>query len=141
MFTAVDDHEVPVVGNLLCCQPNCEAAFGVDFRRQQRNFFQLAVPRGNMVFGGGYTQDLSTGNGGNGLADLFLGVAQHVEQDTLSGADTTRYWDLAGFVQDDYRVRPNLTLNLGMRYDIASPANGRVANFDMNAAWIDAGLF
>ncbi len=108
--------------------------FGVDFRRQQRNFFQLAVPRGNMAFNGGYTQDLSTGNGGNGLADLFLGVAQHVEQDTLSGVDTTRYWDVAGFAQDDYRVRPNLTLNLGLRYDLTSPANGRVANFDMDRA-------
>jgi 2,5-furandicarboxylate decarboxylase 1 len=32
MFTAVDDYDVPVVGNLLCCQPNCEAAFGIDFR-------------------------------------------------------------------------------------------------------------
>src|SRR5579883_1215369 len=30
MFTAVDDYDVPVVGNLLCCQANCEAAFGLD---------------------------------------------------------------------------------------------------------------
>lgn len=106
--------------------------FGVDFRRQQRNFFQLAVPRGTMAFNGGYTQDLATGNGGTGLADLFLGVAQHVEQDTLIGQYPTRYWDMAEFIQDDYRVRPNLTLNLGFRYDLASPANGRVANFDLN---------
>jgi 2,5-furandicarboxylate decarboxylase 1 len=32
LFTAVDGYDVPVVGNLLCCQPNCEAAFGSDFR-------------------------------------------------------------------------------------------------------------
>ena len=32
IFTAVDDHDVPVIGNLLCCQLNCEAAFGLDFR-------------------------------------------------------------------------------------------------------------
>jgi 2,5-furandicarboxylate decarboxylase 1 len=30
MFTAVDGYDVPVVGNLLCCQANCEAAFGLD---------------------------------------------------------------------------------------------------------------
>ena len=30
--------------------------YGVDFRRQQRNFFQLAVPRGYMNFGGGFTE-------------------------------------------------------------------------------------
>jgi 2,5-furandicarboxylate decarboxylase 1 len=32
LFTAVDGYDVPVVGNVLCCQPNCEAAFGTDFR-------------------------------------------------------------------------------------------------------------
>ena len=31
LFTAVQGHDVPVVGNLLCCQANCEAAFGVGF--------------------------------------------------------------------------------------------------------------
>jgi 2,5-furandicarboxylate decarboxylase 1 len=31
LFTAVDGYDIPVIGNLLCCQPNCEAAFGVDF--------------------------------------------------------------------------------------------------------------
>jgi 2,5-furandicarboxylate decarboxylase 1 len=30
MFTAVDDYDIPVVGNLLCCKENCEAAFGLD---------------------------------------------------------------------------------------------------------------
>jgi len=32
LFTAVDGYDIPLIGNLLCCQPNCEAAFGVDFR-------------------------------------------------------------------------------------------------------------
>jgi 2,5-furandicarboxylate decarboxylase 1 len=31
MFTDVAGHGMPVVGNLLSCQPNCEAAFGIDF--------------------------------------------------------------------------------------------------------------
>jgi 2,5-furandicarboxylate decarboxylase 1 len=32
LFTAVDGYDVPVVGNMLGSQPNCEAAFGIDFR-------------------------------------------------------------------------------------------------------------
>ncbi|HEY1363147.1 MAG TPA: UbiD family decarboxylase [Xanthobacteraceae bacterium] len=32
LFTAVDGYAMPVVGNLLSCQANCEAAFGIDFR-------------------------------------------------------------------------------------------------------------
>src|SRR5262245_59736405 len=31
LFTAVDGYDMPVVGNLLSCQANCEAAFGIDF--------------------------------------------------------------------------------------------------------------
>lgn len=32
LFDSIDAHALPVIGNLLCCQANCEAAFGVDFR-------------------------------------------------------------------------------------------------------------
>jgi hypothetical protein len=108
--------------------------FGVDFRRQQRNFFQLSNPRGYFVFGGGYTNDLSTANGGNGLADLLLGVPVFNEQDFLGGLYPTRYWDLSEFAQDDFHVSHNLTINIGLRYELTSPANGRVGNFDLNRA-------
>lgn len=108
--------------------------FGIDFRRQQRNFYQVTAPRGFFDFGGVYTNDLSTANGGNGLADLLLGIPDANEQDFLQGLYPTRYWDLGAFVQDDFRIRPNLTINLGLRYNITSPANGRVGNFDLNRA-------
>jgi hypothetical protein len=106
--------------------------FGVDFRRQQRNFFQLSSPRGWFVFGGAYTGDLTTSNGGTGLADLLFGVPVSTEQDFLAGIYPTRYWDLAEFVQDDYHLSSKFTLNVGLRYEIAAPANGRVGNFDFN---------
>ncbi len=109
---------------------------GVDFRRQQRNFFQLSSPRGYFVFGGGYTMDLTTSNGGNALADLLFGVPISNEQDFLAGLYPTRYWDLAQFFQDDFRVNQKLTLNLGLRYEVTSPANGRVGNFDLNRATV-----
>jgi Carboxypeptidase regulatory-like domain len=108
--------------------------FGIDFRRQQRNFFQLSSPRGWFVFGGGYTNDLTTANGGNALADLLFGAPIFNEQDVLAGLYPTRYWDLSEFVQDDFHVRHNLTINLGLRYEVTSPANGQVGNFDLNRA-------
>ena len=105
--------------------------FGVDFRRQQRNFFQTTAPAGWFGFYGQYTTDLTTGTGGSGLADMLVGVPSFFEQDTLQGEYPTRYWDLAGFVQDDYHVTSNLTLNLGLRYEVVSPVNGRIGNFDL----------
>ncbi len=32
LFTAVKGYDIPVVGNILSCQDNCESAFGTDFR-------------------------------------------------------------------------------------------------------------
>ena len=110
--------------------------FGVDFRRQQRNFFQLTASRGQFSFPGGYTADLTTANGGNGLADLILGIPTSSGQDFLTGMYPTRYWDLAEFVQDDFHALPNLTLNIGLRYEVTSPANGRVGNFDLDRALV-----
>ena len=108
--------------------------FGADFRRQQRNFFQLTASRGNFAFPGGYTADITTSTGGNGLADLLLGIPISSAQDFLTGMYPTRYWDLAEFAQDDFHVLPNLTLNIGLRYEVTSPANGRVGNFDLERA-------
>src|SRR5580704_17888065 len=60
--------------------------FGVDFRRQQRNFFQQTAPSGWIQFFGNYS--------GYGLADALLGVPQFTLQDHLAGkVDPTRYWD------------------------------------------------
>jgi 2,5-furandicarboxylate decarboxylase 1 len=42
LFPDVKGFDVPVVGNLLACQPNCEAAFGIDFR-SIRGFVARAI--------------------------------------------------------------------------------------------------
>ena len=42
LFSSVKAHGMPVVGNVLSCQENCEAAFGVDFR-QIREFVGRAL--------------------------------------------------------------------------------------------------
>jgi hypothetical protein len=105
--------------------------FGADFRRQQRNFFQQTAPSGELNFTGNYS--------GNGLADTLLALPQSTLQDHFFGiVDPTRYWDLSEFVQDDIRVTPNLTLNVGLRYEISSPASGpTVGNFDLRSLTVN----
>lgn len=104
--------------------------FGMDFRRQQRNFFQQTAPSGWFQFSGNYS--------GVSLADTLLGIPQFSFQDHLAGEDDTRYWDISEFVQDNVRVTPNLTLNLGLRYELNSPAGGKkIGNFNQTTAVVD----
>jgi hypothetical protein len=56
----------------------------------------------------------------NALADFMIGIPSAVTQD----APVTALWNSwygAAFIQDDFRLGPNLTLNLGLRWDVQTP--------------------
>ena len=57
---------------------------------------------------------------GNALADFVLGLPVTMNQDApITAMDN--FWTAAGFFQDDYRIHPRLTLNLGVRWDLQTP--------------------
>ena len=57
---------------------------------------------------------------GNALADFLLGAPRTMNQDSpVTALDNS--WSYAGFFQDDFRILPRLTLNLGIRYDLQTP--------------------
>jgi hypothetical protein len=85
---------------------------------------------GNFDFSGRFTG--VNGRWENALADLLLGFPSRYQQDS----DTTfnlRQNMYFGFVQDDWKLSRNLTLNFGVRYEFATPSRERDlqwANFD-----------
>jgi len=54
---------------------------------------------------------------GNALSDFVTGQVSTMEQDTPYHGLLSD-WYFAGFLQDNYRIVPRLTLNLGLRYDL-----------------------
>ncbi|HEX8187676.1 MAG TPA: TonB-dependent receptor, partial [Pyrinomonadaceae bacterium] len=92
--------------------------FGGDVRGPMRNIY-LDVPslRGTLNFDGNRT--------GIGLADFLLGYPSNAQLANPAVVDS-RLRMFAGFVQDDWKATPKLTLNLGLRYDYATwPYEGR----------------
>lgn len=57
---------------------------------------------------------------GNALADFLLGIPSGITQDAPVRA-LTNSWFTSVFAQDDYKISPRLTLNLGVRWDIQTP--------------------
>ena len=74
--------------------------------------------------------------GGDGIAALLLGYPTSGAA-TISPAPQIEYPYWGGFVQDNWRVTPKLTLNLGLRYEYYSPYterhNGLEAGFDFSS--------
>jgi hypothetical protein len=57
---------------------------------------------------------------GNALADFVTGLPVTMNQDSpITALDN--FWTGALFVQDDFRIHPRLTLNLGLRYELQTP--------------------
>jgi tetratricopeptide (TPR) repeat protein len=69
-------------------------------------------------FNGGLVQDPNTNQGGPGLAQLMLGAVDNYSWTGLTASpyQRSRYWGF--YLQDDFRITPKFTLNLGLRYDI-----------------------
>jgi hypothetical protein len=67
----------------------------------------------------------------NALADLLTGQVASMEQDTPY-TSRTENWYYAFYLQDNYRILPRLTLNLGLRYDLSTPpteSKNRISTF------------
>ena len=99
---------------------------GVDLRLPMRNIY-LDVPatRGSFTFDGNRT--------GIGIADFLLGYPSNAQLTNLFVVDQ-RLKMYSLFFQDDWKVTPKLTVNLGLRYDYATwPYEGqdRMTNLDL----------
>ncbi|HLK62504.1 MAG TPA: carboxypeptidase regulatory-like domain-containing protein [Bryobacteraceae bacterium] len=82
---------------------------GFQISLEQVNVNPNATFNGSFLFSGAET--------GSDFADFLIGVASNYNQ-ADSGPYYGRHKYAAGFLQDSWRVRPNLTLNLGVRWDL-----------------------
>ena len=115
--------------------------FGAEWREYQANKADLTGEHLSISSTGTYTKGPSnvgatTSPIGQGLASMEAGLSESTQM-TLNAAtaNDTDYW--AGYFQDDWKARPNLTINMGLRYEYGSPVRERynksITGFDFGA--------
>ncbi len=106
--------------------------FGTELRFVEFTIFQPAASRGTMDFASPFTDNpAAPGTGGEAFATFLLGIPDAGSITNLHNVDYHRE-NYAWFAQDDFRLTPKLTLNLGLRYEIFTTVKARFneeANF------------
>jgi hypothetical protein len=100
--------------------------WGGDYRRLQFNSIGQSNPRGGFTFTGAAS--------GSDLADFLLGVP---DTSNLAFGNADKYLrsqSYDGYANDDWRISPGFTLNIGVRWEYNAPVTelyGRLVNLDI----------
>ena len=108
---------------------------GADLRHQRMKTITI-----NEAAGGTYqfsnsltSSNTSGGSGGQAFATFLLGTPSSVRLRTATVPYYYRHTSYAFFLQDDWKVRPNLVLNLGLRYSLQLP---RIEKYDRQGIFL-----
>ena len=109
--------------------------FGGDFRRQEFNYLSQSNPRGSFTFTGTSTAG-PAGTGGDPFADFLVGVP---DASAIAFGNADKYFRQSvydTYATDDWRIRPELTINAGIRWEYGAPMTelfNRLVNLDVNS--------
>jgi hypothetical protein len=102
---------------------------GFDYRRARGADKGLdADAFGNFSFTNAFT--------GYAYSDFLLGMPTTTARSLPRDSRYERYSYVGGYIQDDFKLRPDLTINLGLRYEYQTPvtdASGILFNFDQQS--------
>lgn len=106
---------------------------GYEFQAINTQMDDFNPAYGQDIYGGQFTNPTpSKSNNLYNIADFLLGARSTYQLTNYTNANLRQRMHF-GYIQDDFKVSPKLTLNLGVRYEFATPVYERdnhMANFD-----------
>jgi hypothetical protein len=124
-FVSRDDQSFEIYDNLLIDRGAHHLKFGGYLFRLAFNPVNPNNARGAFTFNGQWT--------GNALADFLLGYPSSAQVGIGRADEHGRSTWIHVYGQDDWRVKPNLTINAGLRYEV----NGQMTDVDNRLSAID----
>ncbi len=130
--------------NLVWTRGHHTFKFGTDLRKFNWLSTNSGRSRGDFDFSGVFTQDpQNPSRTGSAMADFILGVPRQGIRTFVNDLFGWFPWNLHFFAQDDFQIHPNVTLNLGLRYEAnlwPKPLRGASASFDPSQGKVVAGV-
>ena len=128
LFTTRVNHHLEIYDNITVDRLAHRWKFGAYYYRLRLRPEQPDNARGTLTYTGQFT--------GNAFADFLLGYPASAAVGMGRGDEDGRTNWLHAYVQDDWRARSNLTLNLGLRYEFNQhmyDVNNRLSSIDLAA--------
>jgi hypothetical protein len=128
-----NDQTITVSDSMMKMKGRHSFRWGVELRDLRSDSRTDSSPNGSFVFTGLYTAGSGRVSGAD-FADFLLGLPQQASLQYGPGLEQFRTQSWAAYVQDDWRVRSNFTLNVGVRYEYQAPyweASNRLVNLDV----------
>lgn len=139
------DNTFQVIDNLTWVRGSHSFRFGGNIVRRLVDNFQSRWSKAQFTFSAQQTNSTEGGpggSGGNSFASFLLGYPYDQRRELQLVEQYYQFWEFGGYVEDDWRATPWLTLNLGLRYDIYTPeteANNNLSTFDPQVPKVLAG--
>jgi hypothetical protein len=121
-IVSVRDNTYQVYDNMFWQHGKHAVKFGGEVVQVQYNRYEAPSTLANFQFTNGFTTRTANTDGtGDALASFFLALPAVSNRSIGPSRIDGRQWLYSAYIQDDFRIRPSVTLNFGLRYELAPP--------------------